>query len=76
MRYGAGTGCPGGMLYLSVFDFEESLDLVTLTGPDSPRLPHSVVIASDGAWEPLLSPALWVPETLPWSLTCRDGGRC
>ena len=19
---------------------------------------------------------LWVPETLPWSLTCRDGGRC
>ena len=20
--------------------------------------------------------ALWVPETLPWSLACRDGGRC
>ena len=20
--------------------------------------------------------ALWVPETLPWSLTCRDAGRC
>ena len=19
---------------------------------------------------------LWVPETLPWSLTCRNGGRC
>ena len=19
---------------------------------------------------------LWVPETRPWSLTCRDGGRC
>ena len=19
---------------------------------------------------------LWVPETLPWSLACRDGGRC
>ena len=19
---------------------------------------------------------VWVPETLPWSLTCRDGGRC
>ena len=21
-------------------------------------------------------PALWVPETRPWSLTCRDAGRC
>ena len=20
--------------------------------------------------------ALWVPETRPWSLTCRDAGRC
>ena len=19
---------------------------------------------------------VWVPETLPWSLACRDGGRC
>ena len=21
-------------------------------------------------------PSLWVPETRPWSLTCRDAGRC
>ena len=31
-------------------------------------LPPADIACSDSA--------LWVPETLPWSLTCRDGGRC
>ena len=29
------------------------------------------------AWLGLLGlTAVWVPETRPWSLTCRDAGRC
>ena len=25
---------------------------------------------------PLVAFGVWVPETRPWSLTCRDAGRC
>ena len=38
------------------------------------------VVVSDGskAYKAAIDAhlGLWVPETLPWSLTCRDGGRC
>ena len=30
---------------------------------------------TDQAWIETLF-GLWVPETRPWSLTCRDAGRC
>ena len=52
--YGAISRCLGGMAHPGVLDFDQMLALVTLTGHDAPRRPYSVVIASDGVWEPVL----------------------
>ena len=67
---GGGSGIPAfptGDCEVAMSLFEEFVKT-----PDVLEALRGLRFRSERAWDD----ALWVPETRPWSLTCRDGSRC